>query len=197
MISGQFDVDNGRPQKRELQRLELLPIDNMRFEIDVELAHEIRDIRDGELGIPAVVYMHGEWPQSLLLRQAESVGAVDAAAQTDDAIVMAPQSGVPNIVEEPLKALPPRRRRILLLRAEGIVLAAEVQRPPESRKSPAHLRLGRSGHRPEDSPRSPSFDLSIRTPENLYRYGSFWSSRRTARTHAPTQNAPHAQSSAP
>src|SRR6185436_1236733 len=105
--------------KGDLQIAELLPVEHVREQIDAELVEHALDVLDRELRVPAVVDVDGEGAQAVRLDEMGDVGAVDAAADADDAVVLAAAS-------RQLDPLDQRRDRLLPR------LAAQDPRPDQA-----------------------------------------------------------------
>ena len=79
-----------RLEERELQILHLLPVDHLGVQVEAEAVDELLDVVHRLLRVPAGVDMEDQRPQpELLLGEVGDVGAVDAAADADDAVVVA------------------------------------------------------------------------------------------------------------
>jgi hypothetical protein len=96
----------------------------MRFEIDVQQPHEVFDIFDGQLGIPAIVDVHGERTEPPLLGRVECIGAVDAAAEANEAVIRTIAAGDLNPFNELLEISIATGRSVSLLSDERIVRGA-------------------------------------------------------------------------
>jgi hypothetical protein len=87
VVGGNLAVRRRRLEERHLQVAELLPVDDVRVEVDAKRFQRFLDVRDRELRVPAVVEVHGEGAQAEILDEPGYIGTVDAAADADDAVV--------------------------------------------------------------------------------------------------------------
>ena len=90
VILRRVEVRHLRLEERELQVLHLLPVDDLGVQVETEAVDELLDVVDRLLGVPAGVDVEQQRPQAeLLLGEVGDVGAVDAAADADEAVVVA------------------------------------------------------------------------------------------------------------
>ena len=89
MVLRRVDVRHAGLEERELQVAHLFPVDDLGVQVEPELVDQLLDVVDRDLRVPAGVDVEHQRPQAeLLLRDVSQIGAVDAAAHADDAVVL-------------------------------------------------------------------------------------------------------------
>ena len=79
-----------RLEEGELQILHLLPVDDLGVQVEAEAVDELLDVVDRLLRVPAGIDVEQQRAQAeLLLREVGDVGAVHAAADADEAVMVA------------------------------------------------------------------------------------------------------------
>src|SRR5690606_15061134 len=81
-----------RAQVGQLEIAHLFPVDHMRMKVVAAVAHDALDVRHRQFAVPPCIDMNDEWPQSLVAHLQRKIGAGDATAQADDAVVFASAS---------------------------------------------------------------------------------------------------------
>ena len=78
-----------RFEERELQVPHLEPVHDLRMQVQTQSVHQFLDVVDGLLRIPARIHVKQQRAQAeLFLGEVRHVGAVDAAAETDEAVMV-------------------------------------------------------------------------------------------------------------
>ena len=90
VILRRVEVRHLRLEERELQVLHLEPVDHLGVQVEAEAVDELLDVVDRLLRVPAGVDVEQQRPQAeLFLGEIGDVRAVDAAADADQAVVIA------------------------------------------------------------------------------------------------------------
>jgi hypothetical protein len=87
VVGRHLAVRSRRLQERDLEVAELLPVDDVRVQVDAEGLQRLLDVGDRELGVPAVVEVDGERSEPEVLDEPGDVRAVHATADADHAVV--------------------------------------------------------------------------------------------------------------
>ena len=89
-VRGRLDLRHGCPEEGELQVPELLPVEHDALVVDPKRPSHVLDVLGRRVGVPAVVHVHAQRAQTKALDHIRGIGAVDATAETDDAVVFLP-----------------------------------------------------------------------------------------------------------
>ena len=135
VVLRRVQVRDLRLEERELEVLHLAPVYDLGVEVHAEPVHQFLDVVDRLLGVPARVHVKEQRPQpELLLRQVRDVGAVHAAADADQAVVVPPLSFPPDPLhdrrDDPLPDLVgvPVRKDVLVIVVAVVAPATRVER---------------------------------------------------------------------
>src|SRR4051794_36021729 len=88
MVARNLGVRRRGFQERELNVLELDPVNDVSVKLYVELIESVLNILDGQLRIPAVIQMNSQWPQAQLFDFVSNIGAIHSAAHADHAVIL-------------------------------------------------------------------------------------------------------------
>ena len=81
-------VRDPRPQVGELQTAHLFPVHHVGEQLDPALLHDLFDVVDGNLAVPAGVDVYGEDAEVSLCHLQRQIARVDAATEPEDAVVL-------------------------------------------------------------------------------------------------------------
>ena len=87
MVSRNLGIRDRCLEEGELEIPELLPVEDLGIQIDAERSEDLLDVADRQLGIPAIVQVHGQRPEAELLRHVRDIRAVHSAAHAQDTVV--------------------------------------------------------------------------------------------------------------
>src|SRR5262249_23840007 len=83
-----FYINHGGLEKSKLQFPELFPINHVGEQVDFELAAYPFNVLNRQLGVPSIVKLHRQRPNSPFFQFIGKVTTIDATTQSENAIVL-------------------------------------------------------------------------------------------------------------